>query len=333
MLLLGGPALARSPRLRLQYVDASHCRAGTIEVRLAELELEGVLRSRPASHYKLLLDGKPLAERATSAHRFAEASKPIALGLVIENSPAYDKALERVVSGARRLLRAVPSKSHVAVIAYSAEVRRLVSGSPRKAMSALDRLRLATDGVNPQLVAAVSAAMRSVTARGADRERWVVVVSDGVDRQPDWDVFRALGARARRQGVRIFAVGYSAIDERGPLLNLGELAKRSFGTMRWAQRESAIAGELENLARELSQRLVLSFRTSWRCPRPARLAVVGGALRSNSLELPAQRAEQDEDGDDGSHTALVAAGIGGVVVVAAGLALLARLLVRGRGRS
>jgi hypothetical protein len=44
-----------------------------------------------------------------------------------------------------------------------------------------------------------------------------------------------VGNEARGLNAAIFPVGYSPLDERGPLLNLGEIAKRSGGTFRWAQ--------------------------------------------------------------------------------------------------
>src|SRR5262249_3956707 len=54
-------------------------------------------------------------------------------------------------------------------------------------------------------------------------------------------------------------VAFSVRDDRGPLLNLGELAKRSAGTFRWASDADNLKPQFTTLAEELRQVHTVSF--------------------------------------------------------------------------
>src|SRR5205823_1645824 len=73
-------------------------------------------------------------------------------------------------------------------------------------------------------------------------------------------IFRALGDFAAARHVPIHSIAFSPTDERGPLLNLGEISKRSHGTFRWARSADDLRAQVEGLIEELNQQYVLTFR-------------------------------------------------------------------------
>jgi hypothetical protein len=60
--------------------------------------------------------------------------------------------------------------------------------------------------------------------------------------------------------VPIHSIAFSPNDDRGPLLNLGEISKRSNGTFRWARNADDLRTQIETLADELNKQYVLSFK-------------------------------------------------------------------------
>jgi hypothetical protein len=160
-------------------------------------------------------------------------------------------------------------------------------GNARQATAAIDALDpVRRADVDLGLDEALSLALRSLGPPGGAR-RLVVVLSDGLNRSMKRDVFRGLGNRARQLRVPIHPIGFSSIDERGPLLNLGEIAKRSGGTMRWARMSTDIRGEFLNLAREIAEQQVLTFPMPSRCSAAHRVQITSGELTSQPLTAPA----------------------------------------------
>jgi hypothetical protein len=103
-----------------------------------------------------------------------------------------------------------------------------------------------------------------------------------------------VGSRARRLKIPIAPIAYSAIDERGPLLNLGELAKRSGGTLRWARTAADIGRELANLGREIRGQRILTFRVGDHCATDRPVRVIAGSLRSNEMAAQLKREKEAE---------------------------------------
>ena len=85
------------------------------------------------------------------------------------------------------------------------------------------------------------------------------MVSDGKDIDPEPSRYREVGERAEREGVRIHALAYSPVDNRRPLLGLGELSKRSGGTFRWVRSREGFRGQIDTLLAELNQQVVLTW--------------------------------------------------------------------------
>jgi len=332
LIVLGDDAAyASKARLRLDRIDARRCaQKGELDLYFVELELEGVLVDRPPFEYQLVVDGKARRERPLHAGRGRGEGRPLHLALVIENSPAYAADLSVIRDAAKAFVRGLPRDARVTVISYGDEVQRLHrQQSPREAAAEIDQIAASAAGIDLALVDALQQAMQTLAGAPAGAERLIVAISDGLNREPDWDLFRAMGSRARRLAVRIAPVAYSPIDERGPLLSLGELAKRSLGTFRWARSADKIETELEHLAQELTEPRVLSFRAPGRCRRSMRIAVAAGPLRSNELTVDPRRAEGAPVTGGSSPTWLV---VVGVLVAALVLAAATWLLLGGLRR-
>ena len=287
VLLASATSHGRKPRLRLEHVDHSTCaRDGVITAWVAELELEGIMRAPVVDGLRLQLDGKPLPEAPVKVIKFAASARPLYLALVIQTSEAYAIDLKGVTAGAAAMLRALPGRARVAVIQYDAEASSAVAFGPRKqALDALLSLKTTDLPGDVALVSAVKMGLRGL-ATGPGGRRLLVVVSDGLNESPKRDLFRGIGDRGRKAGIPIHAIAYSPVDERGPLLNLGEIAKRSEGTLRWARRPEALVSEFKNLGNEINDQLGLTFTVPDRCLAQHKVRVTSGRLRSRVVALP-----------------------------------------------
>jgi hypothetical protein len=286
LILLAADGYASPPRLRLERADARRCKTDhVIQVHAAEVSLDGVLRRRSPSEYRLLRGERVLAERPAASTTFAETGDALELALVMQQTSAYASSWSQIKGGAVELLTALPPHSAVSLISYDWEPRRLaVARPPAAVVRRLRSLAAGQSAADPALVAAIKLGLDGLAARGKTTRRLLVVLSDGLDALPDRDRFRGLGARAKHLEVPVFPIAFSPIDERGPLLNLGELAKRSFGTLRWARSAEQITIEAERLSREITQQLVLTYRVA-SCGQAGALHLAAGSLRSNPVEV------------------------------------------------
>lgn len=117
------------------------------------------------------------------------------------------------------------------------------------------------DGIDRALVALRKAAPE---APGRPQRKMIVVIGDGRDADADRERVTRTANRAAKEGVRIHTLAYSPADARRPLLVLGELSKRSFGTLRWPGQGRKPLPETWNdafkqLADEINKQYVLTF--------------------------------------------------------------------------
>jgi len=275
---------ASKPRLRLERVDASRCQAeGLVRTYVAELELEGTLRFRSPLEYRLEQEGKIVAQRPLRATTFVEQKEPLHLALVIERGSAYADDLDQIKQATATFVDALPDRTQITVLAYAREVEQaLTKGTPGQTREAIERLTADTSAVDLALIDALRAGLHSLSRATPDERRVLVVISDGIDSTLEWDRFRGTGDRARAAGVPIFPLAYSPSDERGPLLNLGELAKRSGGTLRWARQAVELDRAFDQLAREIKEEQILTFHVA-SCPGRKSLQVTAGGLYSNAI--------------------------------------------------
>jgi hypothetical protein len=178
-----------------------------------------------------------------------------------------DVPLDRVKEALTALLESRAAKTRVLVIDYGGEV---TAHAPFREASAaggaIDELAPDGESGDLHLVDAVRSALvelnrpREKSEDGATARRLVVVVSDGLNAQMDRKTFRALGDAAAQSQVPIHSIAFSPSDDRGPLLNLGEISKRSNGTFRWARNADELKAQIETLADELDKQYVLTFQ-------------------------------------------------------------------------
>jgi hypothetical protein len=126
----------------------------------------------------------------------------------------------------------------------------------------------------------------------------VVVLSNGKDADPDPARYRQVGERAGRVEVRVHSIAYSPADDRGPLLGLGELSKRSGGTFRWVRSREGFRSQMDTLLAEINRQYVLTFFVAADQVVGKRLAVAYRDLTSNEVrvkKLECGAATCDED--------------------------------------
>jgi hypothetical protein len=254
------------------------------------MELAGTLNAEPAKSFRLELDGKDQPAPPTSHATLSAKGIPVQLALVVQASEPYAAALPQVRNGARALLRALPPGSVVTLIAYDSQVRPLASGvTAAQALEAVAELKAGSvERELPALVAALEMGIRRLSLKPTPARRVMVVVSDGLNISMRRQLFRALGTGAQQAGIPIFPVGFSPADERGPLLNLGELAKRSVGMFRWAKTADELEGQLKNVAVGITEQLLLTFPVDDGCAKPHTIRVVLGGARSTGARVEAK---------------------------------------------
>ncbi len=341
---------AAKPRLRLHQLDARRCAAeGVVRAFVTKVELEGRVLLVDPSSYHLVLDGAATALSPTHATAFAATKVPLEVAIVAQNSLAYHADMARIRRGLELFVGKLPKRSSVSVVFFGWQVDvALRQGTPQRASQVLTSFTAKSDAGTLALLPALEAGLKLLTLppeanrKGASKSlppeaaaglsstaappkafarRLLVVLSNGLNRDLARDLFRGFGDKARRAGVPIHPVAYSPTDERQPLLNLGELAKRSLGTLRWARRPTDLRDQLRNLATEVNEQQVLSFTLDDACRSRHQLQVSHGVLRSNALSLEAQRSASR-----GAQFLFIVAVLGGGVLLSA----LGFWLLRGR---
>jgi hypothetical protein len=176
--------------------------------------------------------------------------------------------LDKVKDAVHALLDGLSPKTRVLLVDYGGDVTSHPPFRPPGAVGN-DVDDLATDGEagDLSLVKAVDAALIELNKPrpdGRQARRLIAVVSDGLNSQMDHKTFKALGDAAARAHVPIHTIAFSPTDERGPLLNLGEISKRSNGTFRWAKTAEDLHAQIETLTDELNKQYVLTFKLETR---------------------------------------------------------------------
>lgn len=343
--MLGGlapVAFARKPQIRIDHIDASNCsRTGRVKITATDVELEGVVRKRPKKNYRLLVDGEsaggPLPDTNTPQVAPTPAANdagvttptiPMELGIVVQLTASYSDSIKQIREGLFALVNRIPGRSRVSIIGYSSQMRRILNrGSVAAAKMAIEGLQASDVGTDPALVPALRSVLGGLgAAPGNAARKLLVVISDGSNFNSDWNVFRAAGNRARHNKIPIFPVAFSPIDERGPMLNLGEIAKRSSGTFRWAQQETNIVTEFSNLAQELNSPLSLSFAIADRCESGHRLELKIDTIISQRAAIDAQGIYKAPPTK--SHTTRIVLVVLGLLVLLTILTLVTRWMIK-----
>lgn len=182
-----------------------------------------------------------------------------------EALPLITDAIDHVV------LDHLKDRVKVAVVAYgeSANVPKLVG-----VKSLRGKVALSSDGsaADPALLDAIDRALLALkkakpSVEGRPQRKMIIAIGDGRDSDHDRDRVTRTATRAAKDGVRIHVLAYSPADIRRPLLTMGELAKKSFGTLRWPGQGRKPQADtwndaMKQIADEINKQYVITYFAS-----------------------------------------------------------------------
>jgi len=259
----GGAARAAGPRLLVDRAEAEPSPfGGLVRLRLhvTAVQLEGSLIELGGNDLALTLNGSRRREPHLTG-RYAASGGATAVILVVETGWELRDDLDAIQDAMGQLVGKLPPGSQLAVITYGENVE----GGHRLLPSAkVGNLEPDMAPADPQLLAAVDRAITTLarakpTDAAVPLRRMIVLVSDGKDQDPDPERYRAAGLRAAKEDIRIHSLAYSPVDNRRPLLGLGELSKRSGGTFRWVRSKEGFSSQIDTLVAEINQQYVLTW--------------------------------------------------------------------------
>lgn len=263
-------AQAGKPRCRLEQIDLSKFdKTNHIQAIGGRVELEGTLNTeQPAPAHRLLVGGKAVA-KAEKAEPFERSGRDLFMALLVENSALFTPAIDKIKEALKEFLESMPPRVKVRLILFGYEIEQQPNFMPAQAVTPL------IDDINPddqgdvQLLRAITAGITALNKLPVSKDKEgkplppprkvMVVLSDGLNELMDRKSFRRTGDLLHHNNIALFPIAFSPRDDRGPLLNLGELAKRSSGTFRWAQKDENLKEQFANLSEELRQTPVYTF--------------------------------------------------------------------------
>jgi hypothetical protein len=212
----------------------------------------------------------------------------LAPSLLKQVVPAGDEPpLDKVKDAVRGLLEGMTPRVRVLFIDYGADLTQHTPFRPAAAVEPdLDDLSPDGDAGDLALSRAITAAVVQLNKPRDDGKvarRLIVVISDGLNSQMDRKTFKMLGDSAAKAHVPIHTIAFSPNDERGPLLNLGEVSKRSNGTFRWAKTAEDLRAQIETLTDELNKQYVLTYKIDVRSLEGRTFQLHCEELTSNAL--------------------------------------------------
>ena len=240
-----------------------------LRVYVSALSLDGTLLELGEAKSIKLLAGRSALSAPFAVGRFAASDTDLAMVFVIQATSEYADVLRAITEAADTgLLEALPERTQVGIVTYGEAVGAGKLGSLKAARAKMTQLAAEGPTPEPVLLDAMDRALRLLkSARteppGRPLRRMIVVVSDGRDRSNDRDRVTALGKRAGAAGVRIHTFAHAPNNVRRPLLLLGELSKRSFGTFRWLHKDATTLASwqprFQQLRDEIKQQYVLTY--------------------------------------------------------------------------
>ena len=285
-------ARAAGPRLQVDRAEAEpspFSSLARLRLHVSAVQLEGALIELHGPELTLLLNGARRREPHLTG-RYAASGGATAVILVIETGWELRDDVDPIHEAMAQLVGKLPPGSQLAVVTYGENVE----GGHRLLPNAkVDELEPDMAPAEPQLLSAVDRAITTLArakppgdaAAAVPLRRLIVVVSDGKDQDPDPDRYRAVGQRAMKEEIRIHSLAYSPVDNRRPLVGLGELSKRSGGTFRWVRSREGFASQIDTLVAEINQQYVLT----WFLPAGdlvnKRVAVSFRELTSNEVRI------------------------------------------------
>ena len=228
----------------------------------------------------------PKGKHEPKTKRSAKGNK-IAPEVLKQMVPTGGEPLDKVKDAVHALLEGLSPRVRVLMIDYGADLTAHTPFRPAAALeSDVDDLAPDGDAGDLSLSRALDAALVQLNKPRPDGKlarRLIVVISDGLNSQMDRKTFKTLGDQAARAHVPIHTIAFSPTDERGPLLNLGEISKRSNGTFRWARTADDLRAQIDTLTDELNKQYVLTYKIDARSLEGRTFQLRSEDLVSNAL--------------------------------------------------
>lgn len=204
------------------------------------------------------LGGSP-ASQPLQQRTWVPEDAPISFLLLVEASVAYAPASESLRAALKLFLSALPRESHGQLWTFAEQTEGLIGFRPPVDLFAEAARYRATAEGELRLLPALRRAQAELSKAPSSSRRALVLISDGRNTLMDHQEFYAIGEELGRAEQPVYALGFSPRDIRGPLRNLGDLAKRSGGTFRWARTHEDLGPQIVALALELRGAQMLSF--------------------------------------------------------------------------
>ena len=294
-----GPFLsaASGSRLTVEWIDTRTCAdRGAVTVWASEVELSGTPRSIDLEHVSLTVDGMRSKARAVGVTSLDDSSRSVHVAIVAQSNLSYLNDMALIRDGIIDFIAALPSDTTFTVIGYSWRPHLLGEALPSEAARvAVGRLVVQEEAGSVALIPALDFAVRLLKKSKVGTRRILMTIADGLNQDLSRDEFRRFAARATAANVFVYPIAFSATDERNPLRNLGEIAKRTLGTFRWARVPSDLHRQFMTLSSEIGQQLGFTFSMPDRCAHAHRVQLVHHGLRSNVVGIaPVMVAEVGE---------------------------------------
>ncbi|HLU67082.1 MAG TPA: vWA domain-containing protein, partial [Kofleriaceae bacterium] len=284
---------AAGPRLLLDRVEVEPSPFGElarVRLHVTAVQLEGAVIEAGSEPFVLTINGSRRREPHLVG-RYAGSGGATAVMVIVATGWEMEADLDALSDAARRVVAGLPPDSQVGVVSYGESVEgghRL--GTPSAAEASLQRLSADPAPADPQLLAALERAITTLHRaerknEGAPLRKLIVLLSDGKDVDPEPSRYRAIGERAEREGIRIHSLAFSPVDNRRPLLGLGELSKRSGGTFRWVRSREGFRSQVSTLLDEINRQYVLTWFLPPDQVMNRRLAVSYRDLTSNEVRV------------------------------------------------
>jgi hypothetical protein len=305
LLVLAGTAYAQEEPAKVSYrvvVDRVDLEPSTLSgyrlrVYLTALSLQGQqLDLTDPKSIKLYL-GASEKKFPYARGSYGATTGQTAIVFMVQTSIDYTDALAQIADSLNSdLLAQLPDRTQVSVLQFGETTG---TGKLAPIKNVRGKVQLSTDNSagDPTLLDTLDRALMllkkaKTTPEGQPLRKIIVIIGDGRDVAGDRDRVTRVGKRADKEGVRIHTIAYSANDVRRPMLALGELSKRSFGTFRWVRKaaQDSWKAAFEQLRDEINKQYVLTYFVS------ASDDVVGKKLhvltgrteaKSNEVKIPA----------------------------------------------
>lgn len=197
---------------------------------------------------------------------YEETRSETAMVVLIQAGIDYSEALPHIQESIDRdLLGALPDHTQIAVLTFGDTT---ATGRLSAIKNVRGKVMLSTDNSagDPALLDSIDRALMllkkaKTEPEGKPLRKIIVVIGDGRDMAGDNDRVTRAGNRAAKEGVRIHTIAYSANDVRRPMLALGELSKKSFGTFRWVRKGGVDSWKaaFEQLRDEINKQYVITY--------------------------------------------------------------------------